>query len=98
MAEPSLPPISPPDEFETPSAQPAEQRRIAAIQTNLLRALGRPPQLLRVSVMPLWSNHFRVNVFVGEDGGGVAIPNSFFLTADDRGAILGATPPVQRVY
>jgi hypothetical protein len=53
--------------------------------------------LLRVAVTPLWSNHFRVNVFVG-DGGLVAIPHSFFLTADDRGTILGATPTVHRAY
>ncbi|QJW96231.1 hypothetical protein [Frigoriglobus tundricola] len=98
MAEPPLPPVSPPNESVVALPLSAEQRRVAAIQANLLRALGRPPQLLRVSVTPLWSDHFRVNIFVGDDGGGVAIPYSFFLTADDRGTILRATPPVQRAH
>ena len=98
MAEPSLPPISPPDESAVTQPLSAEQRRVAAIQVSLLRALGRPPQLVRVSVTPLWSNHFRVNLFVGDSSGGVSIPHSFFLTADERGTILGATPPVHKAY
>ena len=63
----------------------------------VLRALGRPPELLRVSVLPVWGNKFRVNVWAAGDNG-AAIPNSYFVTADDRGAILGSTPPIRKQY
>jgi hypothetical protein len=64
----------------------------------VLKALGRPAELLRVNVMPLWGDHFRVNVVTGEDAAAVQIPNSFFVTVDERGGILKSEPPIQKQY
>ena len=56
-----------------------------------------PPELVRVTVAPLWSDYFRVNVFTGS-AAGVSIPNSYFVTADAAGAILRASPPIEKQY
>ena len=66
-----------------------------AIRAGVLAALGRPPELIRVAVMPLWGDKFRVNVWTGGSTG-AAIPNSYFVTADDRGAILTSDPPIRK--
>ena len=68
------------------------------IQNMVLKALGRPPELLRVAVMPLWNDHFRVNVFTGSYSSGATIPNSFFVTADGDGKILHAVPAILKQY
>lgn len=83
-------------EVTTPS--PEQQWRHEVIRVGVLAALGRPSRLLKVSVMPLWGNHFRVNVWTGEGPSADGIPNSYFVTADDRGAILRAEPPIQKQY
>lgn len=72
--------------------------RERAIRVNLLTALGRPRGLYRVNVMPLWGDHFRVNVVTGSDPTEVSIPHSYFLAADIRGNIIEATPPITRLY
>jgi hypothetical protein len=51
---------------------------------------------VKVAVLPVWGNHFRVNVWA--DGGSASIPHSYFVTADERGAILDAEPPIERRY
>lgn len=68
-----------------------------AIRAGVLAALGRPAQLVRVSVLPLWGDHFRVNVLTGA-GAGAAIPNSYFVTADQAGTILKSEPPIQKLH
>jgi hypothetical protein len=67
------------------------------IRVAVLRALGRPPELIRVAVLPLWGDKFRVNVWAAGSNG-AAIPNSYFVTADDQGAILASEPPLQKLY
>ena len=69
-----------------------------AIRARVLAALGRPARLLKVSVVPLWGDHFRVNVWTGAGAAADGIPNSYFVTADDRGAILRAEPPIDKQY
>ncbi len=64
----------------------------------MLAALGRPAQLYRVAVVPLWDNNFRVNVVTGDESSGVLIPNSYFVKADDVGKILGSEPPIRKQY
>jgi len=71
--------------------------RPAAIRTSVLAALGIPAELLRVSVLPLWGDKFRVNVWTG-GGSGAEIPNSYFVTANEQGTILAAEPPIRRRY
>jgi hypothetical protein len=77
---------------------PAGQGREDVIRVGVMKALGRPENLLRVTVVPLWSDHFRVNVVTGLDPTSITIPNSFFVTADAAGAILKTVPPLRKVY
>ncbi len=70
--------------------------REETIRARVLAALGRPTGLVKVAVLPLWDDHFRVNVWAGT--GAAAIPNSYFVTADERGTILHVEPPIQRQY
>lgn len=74
----------------------ADGRR-AAIRAGVLAALGNPAELLRVTVQPLWGDKFRVNVWTGGSNG-AEIPNSYFVTADDRGTILTSEPPIVKQY
>ena len=48
--------------------------------------------------MPLWGDHFRVNIVTGEDATSVQIPNSYFVTVDERGTILRSEPTIQKQY
>jgi hypothetical protein len=83
---------------ELPAGAPAESSaadgREARIRAGVLAALGRPPRLLRVAVLPVWGDKFRVNVWTG-DGAAAAIPNSYFVTADDAGVIQRTEPPIR---
>lgn len=69
-----------------------------AIRANVFAGLGRPTDLHRVNVMPLWGDHYRVNVVTGADPTLARIPHSYFLAADARGDIIDATPPITRRY
>jgi hypothetical protein len=80
-----------------PAAEKVDGWREEAIRARVLAALGRPAGLLKVSVRPLWGDHFRVNVWIGGRDG-AAIPDSYFVTADDRGTILKSEPPIQKQY
>lgn len=91
-------PISSSDKSEPVQTTPAAELRQAAIRAAVLNTLGQPAKLFRVAVVPLWANHFRVNVVTGPDAASVNIPNSYFVTADDLGNILGSTPRIQRMY
>lgn len=71
--------------------------REEAIRARVLASLGRPAGLVKVTVQPLWADHFRVNVWTGGTGGS-AIPDSYFVTADDRGVLLRSEPPIERRY
>jgi hypothetical protein len=82
-------------EVETPS--PARQRQ-EMIRAGVLAALGRPTRLLKVVVVSLWGNHFRVNVWRSPDTSTQEIAHSFFVTADERGTILRSDPPIRKQY
>lgn len=72
-------------------------KREEVIRAGVLAALGVPAELLRVSVLPLWGNKFRVNVWTSGNNG-AAIPNSYFVTADDQGTITKSEPPIRMQY
>ena len=74
------------------------RRREDLIHSNVLTAFGRPARLLKVAVLPLWGDKFRVNVWTGESAVADAIPNSYFVTADERGVILRSESPIQKLY
>ena len=98
MAKSAKHPIPSPEEPEAIEAASAGRKREAAIRTNVLSTLGRPARLLKVAIMPLWDNNYRVNVVIGDDASTVNIPNSYFVTADDLGNILGSTPRILKQY
>ena len=79
-------------------AADGRDRRAVAIRAAVLAALGRPGRLYRVAVVPLWGDHFRVNVFTGEYPTSVRIPHSYFVAADGRGNILRSTPGIRKEY
>jgi hypothetical protein len=83
-----------------PTGEPADGRRQreGAIRAGVLAALGRPGQLYRVAVVPLWGDYYRVNVITGDDPSSVRIPHSYFVTADARGGVVASHPPVTRQY
>jgi hypothetical protein len=94
---------------ERPTAPTAgEQRPDADVRNGLpqdravlravLAALGRPPDLFRAVVRPLWENHFRVNVLTGADVTSAWIAHSYFVEAGAAGDILAATPRITRRY
>jgi hypothetical protein len=91
-------PMSPQGEPDAASKKNATQLRQAAVRAGILKGLGLPAQLFRLDVLPLWGNHFRVNVVTGPDASAVQIPNSFFVTTDDSGNIVGSTPSIQKQY
>ncbi|HEX4607920.1 MAG TPA: hypothetical protein VH092_06930 [Urbifossiella sp.] len=95
MATPTKPP---PGEPGADQPAPSGRKREDAIRAGVLAALGRPTQLFRVAVVPLWDNNFRVNVVTGDESAGVLIPNSYFVKADDMGKILGSEPPIRKLY
>ena len=100
MAEliPTASPISFDHDAPTVRVGPPPGMREEAVRAGVLKALGRPPGLLRVAVQPLWNDHFRVNVYTGGNASAAAIPNSFFVTADDAGKILHAAPAILKRY
>jgi hypothetical protein len=73
-------------------------RREGAIRAGVLAALGRPDRLYQVHVVPLWGDHFRVNVVTGEDPSAVRIPHSYFVAADGLGNIIRSSPGIRREY
>ncbi len=96
---PKLPVNTPPAEPVEPSDKPHERPRpVAAIRAAVLAALGHPPGLFRLNVIPLWQNNYRVNVLVGSDATTVRTAHSFFVAADDAGRLLKAEPPLTKQY
>ena len=93
--KPQVPPEETPERAE---ATPSELKREEVIRAGVLKALGRPAELLKVSVAPLWDDYFRVNVVTGTEATAVRIPDSFFVTADAQGRIVQAEPPIQKTY
>jgi hypothetical protein len=69
-----------------------------AVLRSVLAALGRPPDLFRAVVRPLWQNHYRVNVLVGTDLTSACIAHSYFVEAGASGEILSAVPRIIRQY
>lgn len=82
---------------EGENAKVGPDKRPDAIRAAVLRALGRPPEMIRVSVLPLWGDKFRVNVWA-TGSNGAAIPDSHFVTAAEDGTILHSEPPIQKRY
>jgi hypothetical protein len=70
----------------------------ALIGEQVIHTLGKPNDLLKVQVRPLWEDHYRVNVFVGIDGVSARVADSYFLVADSDGNIVESTPTITKQY
>jgi hypothetical protein len=86
-----------PDEDVLTNRRLAE-RQADAVCLSVMRVLGRPQDLFRISAMPLWSNHYRVNVQTGPDAVSVRIAHSFFVEVDESGSIIESIPTLERRY
>ena len=73
-------------------------RPSAAIACSVLAALGRPDDLFKVTVRPVAGGRYRVNVLTGPDAVSARIAHSYFVEADDTGAVTGSTPAIQKHY
>jgi hypothetical protein len=91
-------PMSTPARKVKPGATPEPPAPPPTIADAVLAALGRPPGLFRVNVVPLWQGCYRVNVLTGADPTSVSIPHSYFVEAGENGAVVAATPPIVRLY
>jgi hypothetical protein len=99
---------STPQKATVPTTQQREQRKDLdqhkretlnnLIGEQVLHTLGRPGDLFKVQVRPLWENHYRVNVLIGPDAASVKVANSFFLNADSDGNIGQSTPEITKQY
>jgi hypothetical protein len=82
--------------------EPVDERqrdaRHVRIGNHVLSALGRPADLLRIQVRPLWNERYRVNIVVGPHIASARVANSFFLTADEDGNVFTSTPPIKKLY
>jgi hypothetical protein len=85
-------PQAPPDGESNPAQDP--ERLAAAIRRSVLLALGRPADVLKVTVRLVTGNSYRVNVVTGADVTAARISHSFFVEADDRGNVLGSVPAI----
>ena len=92
--QPMPEPVTPCDTVES------HQRAIlnALIGEQVLHALGKPENLLKVQVWPLWDGYYRVNVLVGVDATCAKIPHSYLVVAEGDGNVLAATPKIHKHY
>jgi len=73
---------------------------VDTVSTNLMAALGRPSNLLKVRSVNVFDNRWRVDVWTitGESAGIVraVISDSFFLHVTDEGKIV--SPVIEKKY
>jgi hypothetical protein len=69
-----------------------------AIGRGVMTALGRPADFVRVSVIRLWENNYRVNVRTGPNPSALTIAHSYFVSADGQGNVIASAPPLARRY
>jgi hypothetical protein len=85
------------DQAPADGPEPAP-RPVKAIRAGVLRSLGQPADLVEVVVRTLWGDRYRVNVWTGADAHTARMAYSFFVVADDEGAILSSTPTITRQF
>lgn len=83
---------------EQQDAGQLRERLEPLIAAAVVRALGRPDDLRAVQVRWLWDRYCRVNVFTGDGVATPTIAHSYFLTTDNAGGILEASPSIVKRY
>jgi hypothetical protein len=70
----------------------------ALIGEQVIHILGKPRDLVKLQVRPLWEDNYRVNVYVGVDVASARVAHSFFVVASSDGNVLASTPQIARHY
>lgn len=70
----------------------------AVISKQVFSSLGQPDNLQSLQVRHLWTDHFRVNIFIGADAASAQLAHSYFLNVNSDGNILSSEPVIKRVY
>ena len=78
-----------------PRKAPVPHRIVDLVTAHINQKLGQVPGHVVTKSIPLWDNHWRVNVFVRENSDGlidnIRIRHSFFVTTDKLGVIIGCS-------
>ncbi len=82
----------------TETAEGGPRKVATAICRNVMAALGRPEDFLRVTVRQVTSAGHRVNVYAGADVTSARIAHSFFVTADGEGNLTDSSPVIVKQY
>ena len=90
---PEVPPVSEPE-----PADPSAKRLAMAICRQVVTALGRPDDFLRITARQVTRDGHRVNVVTGIDMASARIAHSFFITADKEGNITSSAPAIRKLY
>jgi len=88
-------------QYDQPKEDQSPEQRHAlhdVIREQILRALGRPADLLKVQIRKVWDEHYRVNVLVGPDAGSVRLANSYFVVVNSAGGLVTTTPTIEKMY
>ena len=95
---PKLPTNAPGDHPRADGTAPVPPPAESAVRHGVMAGLGRPPDLYRVAVVPLWGAYYRVNVLTGSDPTAVRVAHSYFVEVGAGGAILASVPRITRLY
>lgn len=91
----------PPQQKDKQQAEPEkpERRQLnAVVGKQVMDILGQPLNLQRVQVRQLWDDHYRVNVFIGQDATACTVAHSYFLTVDGAGHIVASNPKIVKQH
>jgi hypothetical protein len=87
-----------PLESENESSEQSAKRLASAICVQVMTALGRPRDFLRITSRQVTLNGYRVNVHTGPDVSSARISHSFFVTADAEGRVTTSAPTIVKQY
>lgn len=70
------------------------------IRSNVFKALGKPENMVRINLVNVFDNRWRMNIWtkISESGGIIRaqISDSFFLHVDEQGGIVH--PAIEKKY
>jgi len=90
-------PVEKPD-VATEGIERSAKRLANAICLNVIGALGRPIDFLRITARQITEYGYRVNVITGPNNATTRIAHSFFVTVDANGALTGSDPAIVKQY